>query len=152
MNEIQHRRGADNLAEGSSVALGSDFKIRRFHWHGMDMLRAEWDPCQQAFAQVGEISVRVSSGGDALVDLYQMHRFPRDFFTGEGPQHKPGRVPAADAKNESAARGHRLSSVGRDDRCRLVGDCVGIGKDFNYHGRFSTCPPNWKRMADSSLS
>jgi hypothetical protein len=118
----------------------------------MDVLGAQGNPCQQAFAQVGEISVRVSRGGDSLVHLDEMHLFPQHFFTGEVPQHEPGRVPAAHGKDKPAARDHRVPGFSGDARSRLVGDGIGIDKDFDFHGCFSTCPPNWKRMADSSLS
>src|SRR5262249_263064 len=107
----------------------------------------------------------------------QMHRFPRDLFSIQVPQHKPGRAPAAHGKDKPAARGHRVSSLSRDYHRRFVSDRLRIGIDFDFHeslrtvesaavadyflerrarryraADFSTCPPNWKRMADSNLS
>ena len=69
---------------------------------------------QQALAQVGQVSVRVSRGGHSLVHLDHVDALPRDVFAGQGTQHEPGSVAAADGHDESAPRGDGRPSLAPD--------------------------------------
>jgi hypothetical protein len=40
---------------------------------------------------------------------------------------------SADCHDEASARSHCGPGVGGDGCSRLLGDCIGIGKDFNLH-------------------
>ena len=88
---------------------------------------------QQALAQVGQVSIRVSRGGHSLVHLDHMDALPRDVFAGQGTQHEPGSVAAADGHDESAPRGYGRPSLRGNDRGSLAGDRIDIGKDFDLH-------------------
>ena len=88
---------------------------------------------QQAFAQVGQISIRVSRGSHALVHLDQMDALSREVFARQGTQHEPGSVAAADGHEESAPRGRGRPSLGGNEGGSLAGDGIGIDKDFDFH-------------------
>jgi hypothetical protein len=100
----------------------------------MDLLGGKRDPRQQALSQVGEVPVGVFRGGHSFVHLHHMHLLPRNFFAGQGPQHDPGRLPAADGHDEPAAGNDGVPSRCGDNRGALAGDLIGIGKYFHLHG------------------
>ena len=77
--------------------------------------------------------VGIADGGHALVHLDHMDARPRDVFTGQGAQHEPGSVAAADGHEESAPRGYGRPSLRSHDRGSLAGDRIDIGKDFDLH-------------------
>ena len=79
----------------------------------MDLFRAQRGVREQAVAQMGEIAVRISRGGHALVHLQHVHALPGNVLGREGAQHQPGCVPAADGHDEAAARGHRRPGLAR---------------------------------------
>ena len=94
----------------------------------MDLLGAQRGMLKQALAQVGEVSIRVSRRGHALVHLHDMHALPGDLFVCQGTQHLPRGVAAADGHDETAARRHSCPSLRGDDRGSLLGDRIGISK------------------------
>jgi hypothetical protein len=90
---------------------------------------------KQAFAQVGEVSVRISCRCYALVNLHHMHALPGNLFARQGTQHLPRGVAAANCHDETTALSHGRASFGSDKFGSLAGDCIGIGKYFNIHRR-----------------
>src|SRR4030095_4016946 len=89
---------------------------------------------KQAFAQVGEVSIRVSCRRYALVHLHHMHALPGDLFARQSTQHLPRRVAAANRHDETTALRHGRASFGSDNFGSPAGDCIGIGKYLNLHG------------------
>src|SRR4029453_16378557 len=100
----------------------------------MDLLGTDRRMLEQAFTQMGEVSVRISRRRDALVNLHHMHSFPRHLFVRQGTQHLPGRVTATDGHDETASRRDSGSSLCSDEFRSLASDCIGIGKYLNLHG------------------
>ena len=96
----------------------------------MNLLGSQRRLLQQTFAQVRQVPVRVSRRGHPFVHLDDMHVFPGQVLGGQGAQHLPGRATSAHGHDETAARGHGRTGIGRDDFRRLGGDRVGIGKHF----------------------
>src|SRR5919108_2515725 len=88
---------------------------------------------KQALAQVGEVSVRVSRWGHALVHLHDTYVPPGDLFVGQRTQHLPRRMATADGDDETAARRHGRPRLRRDDPGSLLGHRTGISKDCNLH-------------------
>src|SRR5436309_6561775 len=103
----------------------------------MDLFRAQWGMLQQAFAQVREVSVRVSFGGHTLVDLTYMNTGPRDIFTRQRPQHDPRSVTATDSQGEAATGSDCRTSIRGDYRGSRPRDGIGIIKHFELHGALS---------------
>src|SRR2546428_9296821 len=99
----------------------------------MDLLGSQRRMLEQAFTQVSEVSVRVSRGGDAFVHLDHMHALPWHILTGEGTQHLPRRVTAADGHNKTTALRNGCPGVRRDNFGSLLRHCAGIGKYLNLH-------------------
>jgi len=116
----------------------------------MNLVGVQRGMFKQAFAQVGEISVRVFSGY-ALVDLHHMHSFPGELFAGQGAQHLPGGMAAADGHDETAARRDRRPSLRGDDRGSRSGDRIGIGKHLNLHAASPNRLRNYLKTAQTSL-
>ena len=108
---------------------------------------------QQALAQVREVAVGITGGGDTLVHLDHVHTCPRHVFVCERAEHLPRGLAAADRHHEPPARDHGRPRLGRDDPGGLLRRSLGVGEDAELHhfAGFSWCPPNWKRMADSTL-
>ena len=96
---------------------------------------------KQALVQMGEITVRVSCRGRALVDLDQMHALPRNLLADQETQHDPRSVTAANRRDEPAAHGNGRPGLCRDQRGRLSGDRIGIDQYFDVHGY--TYDPGW---------
>ena len=88
---------------------------------------------EQTLTQVGEVTVGITSRGDAFVHLEQMDRFPGHIFVSKRPQHLPWCVTTADGHYERAARGHGCPRLSRDDFGRLPGNRISIVKYFNSH-------------------
>ena len=89
---------------------------------------------EQAVAQVNVVAIRVARGGDALVDLEDVHVGPGHIFVGEVSQHQPRAFASADRHDEASARGNRSPGIGGDDRGRALGQRIDIRKDFDVHG------------------
>jgi hypothetical protein len=98
----------------------------------MDLLPAQRRMLKQAFAQVGEVSGRVSVGGHTLVDLTYMHTRPRDIFPRQPPQHT-----ATHGQDKAATGSDRRTGIRGDCRCSRSRDGIGIIKHFELHGTFS---------------
>src|SRR5918999_4246295 len=89
VDEVEHRRRSCELPQSQGVLRGCGLQVRRFHGHGMDLLRVQGGMLKQAFAQVREVSVQVSVWSHTLVDLTYMYTYPRDIFPRQRPQHEP---------------------------------------------------------------
>src|SRR4030095_7496459 len=100
----------------------------------MDLLGPQRRMLKQAFAQVGEVSIRVPRRRYALVHLHHMHALPGDLFACQSTQHLPRRVATTDGHNETAARRDSRPGLRSDNFGSLAGDCIGIGKYINLHG------------------
>jgi hypothetical protein len=122
MNEIEHRGRTGNRLQRQRILRGRRLQIRRLHWHGMELLRAQRSMLKQAFTQVREISVGISSRCDSLVHLNHVHSAPRDFFTCKSMQHEPWGVTAAYRHDKATAICGRRPRLGRDERCSFSGD------------------------------
>ena len=121
---------------------------------------------EQAFMQVGQISVRIAVGSYALVDLENVNSGPRYIFVRQGSQHDPrGMAPLTAMMNRPrAATASRASWAmmaaafprqleGRQPRQTSFQNLqfiLAVGLRPHFSG-FSKCPPNWKRIAESSL-
>src|SRR5262245_48657173 len=90
----------------------------------MDLFRTQRGMLNQAFAQVREVSVRVSVGSHTLVDLTDMHISPRDIFHCQHPQHNPWCVTATDSQDKAATGSYRRTSIAGD--CSRSRPCDGI--------------------------
>jgi hypothetical protein len=77
---------------------------------------------KKAFAQMSEVSVRVSCGRYTLVHLDNVHVLPRDLFACQGAEHDPRCVTAANRRDEAAALGNGCPCFRRDHRGRFSGD------------------------------
>ncbi len=77
----------------------------------MDLFRAKRGVLQQAFAQVSEVSIRVSVRRHALVHLKNVDARPRDVFARQRAQHDPGSVTTADRQSISPAGRDRCTSI-----------------------------------------
>src|SRR5438552_745102 len=108
----------------------------------MDLFRAQRGMLKQAFAQVCEVSVRVSVGGHTLVDLTYMHTRPRDIFPRRRPQHDPGSVTATDRQGKPATSSNRRASIRGDCRRGRSRDGIGVIKHFDIHSAASPQPKN----------
>ena len=80
-----------------------------------------------------EIALRVADGRDPFVDLNDVHLLPRKRLVGQSAQHQPRGVAAADRHDVAPACSHGGAHVGGDDRCRLAGDGIVVGVDFDLH-------------------
>src|ERR1039458_2649105 len=133
VREVKHRRRSGDLLKRLRILYGSRFQVRQFHRHGIDLLRRQRRMFEQACAQMCQVSIRISGGCDALVNLEDMHVFPRHFFVCQRAQHDPGRMTAADRHDEAPTGCNRSASVRRNGRRR--GSChrFGILKHFQLH-------------------
>src|SRR5262245_32866780 len=103
----------------------------------MDLLRAQRGMLKQAFAQVGEVSVRMSGRSHTLVDLIYMHTGPRDVFLRQRSQHDPRSVTATDSQSKAATGSNRSTSIHRDCRRGRTRNGIGIFKYLELHEAFS---------------
>src|SRR5690349_1011917 len=92
VDEVEERWRSCDVLESQGVLPGCSLQVGRVDRHGMDLLRAQRDILKKAFAQVGEISVRMSIRGHTLVDLTYMHTRPGDIFPCQHSQHDPRSV------------------------------------------------------------
>src|SRR5262245_60607165 len=99
----------------------------------MDLLGWQRRMLEQAFTQMGEVSVRVSRRGYALVYLHHVYNFPRHLFVCQGAEHLPRGMAAADRHDETASRRDSGSSLGSDEFRSLSRHRIGIGKYVNLH-------------------
>ena len=90
---------------------------------------------EQALAQVGQVSVRVSRRRHPLVYLRHVNALPRHVFLCHGAQHLPGRVAATDGHDEAATRGDSRPCLHGDDRGAFPGDRVGVVEYLDFHFR-----------------
>jgi len=109
---------------------------------------------EQALAQVGQVSVGVSSRCHALVHLDDVHACPWHRFIGQRTQHRPRGVAPADGHDEATTRG--------DGRARLRGgesgtrsrDCICIGQRLDLHGNLTVGfrqPPGGETLESTSF-
>lgn len=63
------------------------------------------------------------------------NRFPRYSLVRQGAQHLPRRVATAGRHYEAATCGHRGARLGCNHLDGLLGDGIGIGKDFGLYWR-----------------
>src|SRR5262249_20058961 len=86
---------------------------------------------EQTVAQVGQVPVGISGRSNAFVYLHNMHGFPGYVLIRQGTQHLPRRMTAADGHDEPATRHHGRPRLSGNDLAGLVGNRIGIGKNFN---------------------
>jgi hypothetical protein len=80
-----------------------------------------------------QVPVGMTIRSDTFIDLEYVHAWPRNGFVGKSTKHHPWRVPSTDSHDEAAAGSNRPARLGRDQRRRLPGNCIGVGKHFNSH-------------------
>jgi hypothetical protein len=78
MDEIENRRRAGDFEEGLRIAPGCLVEVGRFHGHRVDLHRTGSSLREQARAQVRQVPVRVTVGGDPFVHLQHVDVLPRD--------------------------------------------------------------------------
>src|SRR5262245_52536719 len=88
---------------------------------------------QERLAKVREVSVRMPCRGDPLIHLKYMDALPQDIFLRESSKHQPWRSAAANCHQKAAACCGCCTSVGRDDRSRLLGNGVRTVENVNGH-------------------
>src|SRR5262245_36667737 len=88
---------------------------------------------------MSEVAVRVSLRSHTFVHLGHVYACPGYLFVGQGTQHLPRSVAAADGCDEAAACSDGGPRLGGDDCGRLLRDRLAIGKYVNLHEGFS----NW---------
>src|SRR5947207_11002910 len=133
MDEVEDWRRAGNLLQRKGVTPSRRFQVGRFHRHGVKLSVGQRDVLQQAFTNMSEVPIRVSREGHPLIYLDDMDALPGDILGGQGTEHEPRSVTAADGHDEAAARRHGRPGLYGDDRRASPGDRVGIGKNFNFH-------------------
>ncbi len=122
--------------------------------HGSDVGAASG---REAGAEVGQVSIRVAVGSDALVDLVDRHLLPRH-LPGEVREHRPGRASTADGEREPSAVSDGRAGTARQrtrrralqQRPHRAGSRSRAALDD--YAFFSSWPPNSFRIADRSLS
>jgi len=72
---------------------------------------------EQAFAQMSEITIRMSGWSHPFVDLRNVHLIPRDILSGEHTQHVPRSVAATNRHDESIPLSDSRSNLCRDQCC-----------------------------------
>ena len=85
MNEIEHRRGTGDVLKHPRVPHGASLEVGEFDWHGANLAEAQSNLRQQTVAYVGEVPVRVSGRGHALIHLRHAGAAPRDILAGQRP-------------------------------------------------------------------
>jgi hypothetical protein len=133
MHEIKLGRGTRDFAENRGVLIGSGAQVRRLDRHGMNLLCTKRNMLKQAFAQVGQVPLRMPVRSYTLIDLKYLHALPRNILVRQRPQHDPRCVTAADRQCEAATGRDRRSSFCRYDRRRSERDGVCVIKDFELH-------------------
>jgi hypothetical protein len=88
---------------------------------------------EQAFAQVDQISVGVTPGGDPLVHLKNVQAIPRNLLEGQGTEHLPRSVASADSHNKSALSAKGRPGLRGDELGSRPGDRIGIRKNSDLH-------------------
>src|SRR5262245_10064757 len=101
---------------------------------------------EQALPEVSEVPVGVARRRDALVHLDDVRLLPGHRLVGQGAQHLPRRVTAADGDDEPAPGGHGRPSFGRDEHGRRASHRASVGQYLDLHAGFSpvtigSCPP-----------
>src|SRR5262245_51071257 len=107
----------------------------------MELFGAQRYPRQQGLLQVGEVPICVPWRSDALIHLEHMYLLPRDLFTGQFTQHSPGSTTSADRHVEATACDDSIPCFRGKDGGSLFGNCVSVGKNFNFHDCASVT--NW---------
>src|SRR5215468_11802581 len=82
---------------------------------------------------MNEVSVRVTLGSNAFINLEYVHACPRDVFFGKRAKHHPWCVASADSHDETAAGRNGMASFLGDHCGRFPGDCICVRKHFNSH-------------------
>jgi hypothetical protein len=133
------------------VVLRGAPQIRSLHRHRDDAGAEAVD----GRVQVGEVAVGVVRGNDPLVHLVERDAVPRQVGDTQVGPHPPRGAPATHRERERAVSRDRIAAVLGNDSGRGLGDSLRIGEHPQplAHGvcGFSACPPNWLRIADSTL-
>ena len=154
MSEIEHGRRAGDVLERRGVLDARGFEISRFHRHGMNLLGAKRAMRKQAFAQVREVPVGMSRRRHPFVHLHDVHVGPGHLFVGQGAQHRPWRMTAADRHDEATTRGDGRPRL---PRCECGGRSrhrIGIGQRIDPHDDLTVgfCqPPGGATLESTSL-
>ena len=133
MNEVEQWWRARHVPQRRCVLRRRVIKVRRFDRHSMDVIPGQRHARKQARTQMREIAVRVLRGRDPFVDLNDVHLLPSKRLPGQRAEHQPGGVAATDRHDIASTHSHSGAYVGGDDRCRLAGDCIVVGVDFDLH-------------------
>ena len=135
VHEIEHGRRPGDGAEHGRIASGRRIEIRLFDRHRVNLLGAQRHVGEQAFVQLREIARGITRRRHALVDLEDVHAFPRHGHVRKNPQHHPGRAAAADREVEASTLGDAAASLGRDDFGRRVRHGLAVCMDLSLHLR-----------------
>jgi hypothetical protein len=131
VNQVKDSRRTGNLAQSYGVPYRCSFEIGGLNWHSENLLGAQRGA--QAFVQVCKVSVGVSGRGHALIHLRQVNIWPGKVFIAKGTHHRPGSMAAADGHDETTTGGDGSPSFGGNERSGLAGNCICIGKHFDFH-------------------
>ena len=81
--------------------------------------------------QVGQVSVGISLGSDALIDLEDMDLGPRHLFRCKIPQHGPRSLAATNGKSENSTSSHGLTGGSCNYSCGGLRHRIIISKDLD---------------------
>ena len=134
VDEVEHRRCTCDLAQRRGVARGRVRGVRKLDRHRVHLPRGERRPLEQALGEVRQVAVGVAGRRDALVDLEEVHVFPRHVgHLRQRLQHHPRGAAAAERDGEAAAGGDRRARLAGDEGGAGPRDRVGVGEDFDLH-------------------
>ena len=112
VNEVKNRRCPGDSIESASVTPGRGLQIGFLHRHREDLLGPNRGVREQAFAEVGEVAVRVALRCDPLIHLSDEDPRPRNLLAGQVAEHLPGSCSPADREHEPAACRNGLPALG----------------------------------------
>ena len=91
---------------------------------------------EQTFTKMSEITIRVTSRSNALVDLNDVNLGPRDIFVGKRAQHLPRSATATDGHDKQSTGGDGATGIASDDLGSTSSNIISSWQSFNLHARF----------------
>jgi hypothetical protein len=134
MHEVEDDGRASNSPKILRVAFRAGGEIGHRDWHRKDLLGLDTRVRQQTFAEVGEVSVRMTVRRDTLINLGNVYHVPRNSFVSEVAKHLPGCSAAAHCEHELSTGADSCAGGVRNNRGSSTGGGIGIGKDVDIHG------------------
>ena len=107
--------------------MASLVQISHLNWHGVDLFLWDWRMGEQTFTQMSEITIRVTGGSDALIDLNDVNLGPRDIFVGKRAEHLPRRATATDGHDKFSTDCNSASGISGDDLGSTGSNIIGGG-------------------------